>query len=190
MIRAPFFQFYPADYLADERVQAMSIEGEGCYVRLLAYCWREGSIPTDRTALARLCKGYDGPGLDEAILRFENAEKIRKNSKFKGRMVHKRLNYEKAKIKKSRKMLKDAGLRGAEKRWGKDRVPHDESIGYPIPKNGYSDSDLDSDNKKDKSMVLVINDIKSYKAKRVGSDRDPRYREAYEKHKGKETIND
>ena len=35
----------------------MSLEEEGCYIRLLAYCWREGSIPSDLDKLSRLCKG-------------------------------------------------------------------------------------------------------------------------------------
>ena len=55
--RSPAFQFYAADYLADENVQLMSMEEEGCYVRLLAYCWREGSVPAEPEKLARLCKG-------------------------------------------------------------------------------------------------------------------------------------
>jgi uncharacterized protein YdaU (DUF1376 family) len=54
---APAFQFYAAEYLADANVQIMSIEDEGCYIRLLAYCWREGSIPADPELQARLCKG-------------------------------------------------------------------------------------------------------------------------------------
>jgi uncharacterized protein YdaU (DUF1376 family) len=55
--KAPAFQFYAADYLADESVQVMSVEEEGCFIRLLAYCWREGSIPADEDQLSRLCKG-------------------------------------------------------------------------------------------------------------------------------------
>jgi uncharacterized protein YdaU (DUF1376 family) len=57
MNQSPSFQFYPSDYLADEKVQVMTIEDEGCYIRLMAYCWREGSIPADPEMQARLCKG-------------------------------------------------------------------------------------------------------------------------------------
>lgn len=53
----PAFQFYAADYLADEQVQLMSLEEEGVYIRLLAYCWREGSIPADPAKLSAMCKG-------------------------------------------------------------------------------------------------------------------------------------
>jgi len=45
--KAPAFQFYAADWLADEAVSVMSLEEEGAYIRALCYCWREGSIPAD-----------------------------------------------------------------------------------------------------------------------------------------------
>jgi len=57
MTKVPAFQFYAADYLADEHVQLMTLEEEGAYIRALAYCWREGSIPADPEALSRLLKG-------------------------------------------------------------------------------------------------------------------------------------
>jgi putative transposase len=40
----PAFQFYAADWLADEAVSVMGLEEEGAYIRALCYCWREGSI--------------------------------------------------------------------------------------------------------------------------------------------------
>jgi uncharacterized protein YdaU (DUF1376 family) len=54
--KLPWFPFYPADWLADARVAAMSLEEEGAYIRLICFCWREGSIPTDPASLARLLK--------------------------------------------------------------------------------------------------------------------------------------
>ncbi len=53
---APAFQFYAADYLADEKIALMTLEEEGAYMRAVAYCWREGSIPTDEKLLSRLLK--------------------------------------------------------------------------------------------------------------------------------------
>ena len=55
--KAPAFQFYAADWLADEAVSVMSLEEEGAYFRALCYCWREGSIPADQDKLSRLLKG-------------------------------------------------------------------------------------------------------------------------------------
>lgn len=54
--KAPAFQFYPADWLADARVAAMTLEEEGAYIRLLCFCWREGSLPPEPSTLARLLK--------------------------------------------------------------------------------------------------------------------------------------
>jgi uncharacterized protein YdaU (DUF1376 family) len=105
---APAFQFYAAEYLADEHVSIMSVEDEGCYIRLLAYCWREGSIPADPQFQARLCKGiipssvvtdrFDFPCEDETRLMHprlesyrEYLQKLRKHSSKGGRAsAHKR----------------------------------------------------------------------------------------------------
>lgn len=52
--RAPAFQFYPKDFLADANVSAMSLVEVGAYIRLLSLCWLEGSLPTDHARLARM----------------------------------------------------------------------------------------------------------------------------------------
>lgn len=52
--KAPAFQFYAADWLADENVRTMSLAERGAYIDLLAFCWREGSIPNDADRCARL----------------------------------------------------------------------------------------------------------------------------------------
>lgn len=55
--RSPAFQFYPMDFLSDERQAAMTVEQAGVYVRLLCYCWREHTIPDDPKALALMVGG-------------------------------------------------------------------------------------------------------------------------------------
>lgn len=52
--KSPAFQFYAADWLADEDVRAMTLAERGAYIDLLAFCWREGSIPDDSDRCARL----------------------------------------------------------------------------------------------------------------------------------------
>ena len=54
MSRAPAFQFYAGDYLSSSRVQLMTLEEEGAYIRLLCHCWLHGSIPSDPERIARL----------------------------------------------------------------------------------------------------------------------------------------
>jgi uncharacterized protein YdaU (DUF1376 family) len=54
--KSPAFQFYPADYLADAKVQFLTSAQEGIYIRLLCYCWREGSVPSDPKQALLSCK--------------------------------------------------------------------------------------------------------------------------------------
>ena len=54
--KSPAFQFYPADFLADEKIALMNCEEIGAYWLLVCYCWREGSIPSDIEQLSRLCR--------------------------------------------------------------------------------------------------------------------------------------
>ena len=52
--KAPAFQFYARDWLADGAVLAMSCAARGAYINLLAACWLEGSLPSDPVALRRI----------------------------------------------------------------------------------------------------------------------------------------
>jgi len=52
--KSPAFQFYPKDFLSDEKQIQMSLPAVGMYIRLLCHCWIEGSLPTEERALARL----------------------------------------------------------------------------------------------------------------------------------------
>jgi hypothetical protein len=55
--KSPAFQFYPQDWLSDINVVAMSAEEESAYIRLICYCWLQGSIPNNDEYLAKLIKG-------------------------------------------------------------------------------------------------------------------------------------
>lgn len=52
----PSFQFYASDYLSSSKVQRMTLEEEGAYIRLLCYNWKDGWIPADIRKLAGMCK--------------------------------------------------------------------------------------------------------------------------------------
>ncbi|RSK50076.1 DUF1376 domain-containing protein [Hymenobacter rigui] len=112
-MKAPAFQFYAADYLADEQVMLMSLEEEGAYIRLLAYCWREGSIPADEALLARLCKGATANVIRVVI------ECFQPDDNRPDRLVHPRLEEERAKQQVWRNKSSEGGRKSAEKRWGK-----------------------------------------------------------------------
>lgn len=56
MPKAPAFQFYPKQYVADNYVQAMEWDARGMYVHLLCMAWQEippGSIPNDDAVIRR-----------------------------------------------------------------------------------------------------------------------------------------
>lgn len=56
MPKAPAFQFYPRDFLTDEKVALMSNTETGIYIRLLCFCWLEGTLPLETVALARMVR--------------------------------------------------------------------------------------------------------------------------------------
>lgn len=108
-MKPPAFQFYAAEYLADEHVQLMTLEEEGAYIRLLAFCWREGSIPQDITALSRLCKGASTTVLTTVVKRFKPIENGQ-------RLVHPRLENERKKQQEWREKSALGGKASAHKR--------------------------------------------------------------------------
>ena len=116
--RPPAFQFYPADFLADERVMTMTNQELGCYIKLICYCWREGSIPCDVNKIARLC-GENGLAMAELWLSLSPCftEAVVPDYDEK-RLIQKRLEKERQKQAKYRLDREKAGQKGAEVRWG------------------------------------------------------------------------
>ena len=91
MKSSPAFQFYAAEYLADENVALMSLEEEGAYIRAIAFCWREGSIPADPDKLSKLLKGAS-----TTVVRVVQ-ERFKRSSEDASRLVHPRLEIEREK---------------------------------------------------------------------------------------------
>lgn len=139
--KAPAFQFYPKDFLSDEKQAAMSAQECGVYIRLMCRCWLEGSIPDDVTQVARL------GGVTTAQLRkFWPA--IRRcfaaHETDAGRLVHGRLERERSKQDSFRRRQSDKGSKGAEKRWPRDGTGIATAMAQAIPKHSSSISDLRS----------------------------------------------
>ena len=124
-MKAPAFQFYAGDYLADAQVMMMTLEQEGAYIRLLAICWREGCLPADVKSLSMLCKSASPAVLRVVIKCFQP------NPNQPGTLIHKRLNEEIEKQAQWRAKSAAGGKKSAEKRWadkGGDKGGTNQSI--------------------------------------------------------------
>lgn len=111
--KAPAFQFYPKDYLSDHRVRSMSFEQRGLYWEAICICWLEGSLPADQAELAAIlgCPRKRIAKIWPVILRCFDQHG--------DRLLHKRLDKERAAQSESRRRRTDA----AQKRWEKEQKP-------------------------------------------------------------------
>jgi hypothetical protein len=139
---SPAFQFYPAEFLADENVSLTNNQEIGCYIKLLCFCWREGTIPNDVSKIARLC------GEPEEVMAqlwlaiskcFDEAENAPQ------RLVNPRLDIERDKQQKHKKERSESGKKGAMSRWYSDNnsakvQPMAKPIAEPMAKHGSSTS--------------------------------------------------
>lgn len=126
---APAFQFYASDYLSSSKVQRMTLEEEGAYIRLLAYNWQDGFIPADIKKLARLCKV--SPRKMESIWEALQ-ECFQSVTDDPTKLVNLRLEtvrYEKKEYHLNQSL---SGKKGAEARWQAHRQAHKQLDGDPI----------------------------------------------------------
>lgn len=126
----PAFQFYPGDFLADENVMLMGLAARGAYITLICFCWREGSIPADPGRMARLC-GVDGSAMNEVWPEIKPCFKASETDP--SRLIHPRLEKERAKQLAFSSERQASGRRGAEKRWGKPEGPGGGGSSTPPP---------------------------------------------------------
>jgi uncharacterized protein YdaU (DUF1376 family) len=109
-VKSPAFQFYPTDYLASQRVQMMTLEEEGAYIRLLCYCWQHGDIPADPSQAARLIGKGASTTLSTTVLAMFNP------ITGTDRMNHDRLEAERAKQAAWREKSAAGGRKSAQSR--------------------------------------------------------------------------
>ena len=113
----PAFQFYPSDFLSDENVVLMNNTEIGCYIKLLCFCWKQGSIPDDINKIAKLCNETE-----ESMAQLWIAiSSCFRNGDFDGRLIHPRLEKERQKQLKFSKERSESGMKGAEIRWKKQK---------------------------------------------------------------------
>lgn len=107
--KRPAFQFYPRDFLSDERVRQMSHTERGIYITLLCLCWLETSLPLETDVLAKVV----GMPIKRFTALWENSV-LRKCFQLEedGRLHHKRLDEERTKQTKfSRRQTDNANAR-------------------------------------------------------------------------------
>ena len=109
-MKSPAFQWYPTDYFGSQRVQMMTLEEEGAYLRLLFSCWQHGSIPADPSQAARLIGKGASTTLATTVLTMFQA------SAEQGRMIHDRLERERSKQAEWRAKSSEGGKKSAEMR--------------------------------------------------------------------------
>ncbi len=110
--RSPAFQFYPKDFLSDEKQISMSLAAVGIYMRLICHCWNEGSLPADPGVLARL-SGATKRQIAELWPSIAPCFKTNED----GRLIHPRLEREREKQQTFRQRQSDR----ATARWDTDR---------------------------------------------------------------------
>jgi uncharacterized protein YdaU (DUF1376 family) len=138
MKQPPAFQFYPADFLADENVMLMNNRELGCYMRLMCYTWREGSIPNDIEKIAKLCV-EDGSAMAQLWLAISSC--FERAPDRDDRLVHPRLDLERLKQQEHRKERAESGKKGAKSRWNKhDGTANGSAIAQPMANDGSSSS--------------------------------------------------
>lgn len=148
--KVPAFQFYPKDFLTDEKVMLMSNTEIGIYIRLLCSCWLEGTLPLETESLARI-----------AHVPLRQFTKLWENTPVRncfqvggdGRLHHKRLDDERAKQDEFRRRQTDA----AASRWDKPKPPSGNAAPIPAQCSPISDlrspiSDLRSPSEKGKGL--------------------------------------
>jgi uncharacterized protein YdaU (DUF1376 family) len=140
--KPPAFQFYPGDFLASGKVNLMSMEEIGCYIVLLCHQWQDGSIPSEITKLARLCRTtplhlaelWDSGPLSECFPELAP-----------GRLANPRLERVRQEQIAYRAERAESGRKGAESRWNNHNGSANGSANglaseEPIAKNGSSSS--------------------------------------------------
>lgn len=148
MSKAPAFQFYAAEFLSDENVVLMTNQEVGCYIKLMAYCWREGSIPAEIPKIAKLC-GEDSSAMAQLWIAIGSCFTVASDNS--ERLVHPRLEKERMKQKEHAEERSASGKKGAKAKWDKafkaiqstessDGSAISSAIKEPMAKDGSSSS--------------------------------------------------
>jgi uncharacterized protein YdaU (DUF1376 family) len=142
MSHLPYFNFYPADFLASENVSTMTLEEIGAYTLLLCHSWLNGSIPSDTAKMARLCRVTP----EKMATLWESLRHCYSVANGTAdRLINPRQEEDRKKLLAAIEKRADAGRKGAENRWGKGKAKNGNAIDLPLPPQCHSDPDPDKE---------------------------------------------
>lgn len=124
--KAPAYQWYPKDFKSDEKCQLMNFEQQGVYRALLDHQWLHGSIPNDVEDIAELLK-----------IPLKDFQKVWRRvspcfQEVDGRLVNPRMEKDRAQLTAFKAERKEAGAKGAAKRWQTDSSAIQPATEQPI----------------------------------------------------------
>jgi uncharacterized protein YdaU (DUF1376 family) len=127
-----WFKMYPAETLSDELFSGWSIEERGAWLTLILVNWREGSIPSDQTTLARLLHVDSGTmrSLWSAI-----GSRFVRHPDVPERLTSPRVEREREAAQRLMDQKVEAGRKGANSRWSKEKLRNGSRIGLPCAAN-------------------------------------------------------
>lgn len=140
MAKKPSFQFYPGDWRKDPAVQALDLKHRGAWMELLCIMHESeergvlllNGKPTPMSAIARQlsisteeCQEVINTLLDYGVAIARPSD---------GAICNRRMMRDAEGQDETSKKLREAGRRGAQKRWGGNRVGHAEAIPDPKPR--------------------------------------------------------
>lgn len=106
--KSPAFQFFPRDFISDEKVMVMDMAQRGIYITLLCFCWTESSIPADAKEVLKLCRiGTEYESMLPPVLACFTPLETNTN-----RLVHQRLERIRAEQAERRQRRSEAGKKG------------------------------------------------------------------------------
>jgi len=129
--KSPAFQFYPKDFIMDDKVAVMNMEARGVYITLLCYCWNNNGLPNDQEELKEMCghpknwdktwkkvgkcfyvKGGSNKTKDGSITEYQSG----------GKLFNKRLDKEREKQQFWRRKSKEGGIKSGKTRRNKAKT--------------------------------------------------------------------
>jgi hypothetical protein len=124
----PYWKSYAADTLSDSRFQSWDLAERGAFYTLLNVQWREGAIPGDMTALAKLLHVDSGAmrSLWSAI-----GDRFIPHPDHPGKLANPRMEEEREEALAMVNQKKRAGKLGAESRWSGLRKQRSTAMAAP-----------------------------------------------------------